>query len=133
MNVAEAVASRCSIHAFLDKPVPRETITRVLDYARMAPSGCNFQPWEATVLIGKPLKDLQDLLLGSEPDDPAEYDWAEAGRHKKYLPRRQSVGGAIYRAMGIKREEAGQMDVFARSNLLSFGAPVLLLCRFRSS
>ena len=50
MNIAEAVATRRSVRAYLDKPVPLETIRRILDEARMAPSGCNFQPWEATVL-----------------------------------------------------------------------------------
>ena len=52
MLVSEAVATRRSIRSFLDKTVPFETIERILERARMAPSGCNFQPWEATVLTG---------------------------------------------------------------------------------
>ena len=49
MNVTEAVTSRRSVREFLDKPVDLETIRRVMDKARWAASGCNFQPWEAAI------------------------------------------------------------------------------------
>lgn len=66
MNVSEAVATRRSIRSFLDKPVPFEVIQRILEKARMAPSGCNFQPWEAQVLTGAPLKALQERLMAAQ-------------------------------------------------------------------
>ncbi len=130
METSKAVATRRSVRAYHDKPVSFETIQRVLDRARMAPSGCNYQPWEATVLTGAPLKALQDVLLAAQPDDPAEYDWAAPGQHAKYLPRLQAVGAALYGAMGVSREQTDQREAFARANLTSFGAPVLLLCHF---
>src|SRR6185369_1291571 len=99
MNIAEAVASRRSIRAFNDTPVPLETVRRILDQARMAPSGCNFQPWEAVVLAGQPLKDLQDKLLAATPDDPQEYDFSAPGEKPKYKARLQAVGAAMYGAM----------------------------------
>jgi len=83
MNVAEAVATRRSIRAFKDTPVPFETVRRVLEQARMTPSGCNYQPWEATVLTGAPLAALQQRLLASQPDDPQEYDFAAPGQVPK--------------------------------------------------
>ena len=55
MDVFEAVESRRSVRAFLDRPVEEAKLRRVLDAARFAPSGCNYQPWEATVLTGEPL------------------------------------------------------------------------------
>src|SRR5579871_2213483 len=96
MIVSEAVASRRSVRAFLDTPVPFETIERVLERARMAPSGCNFQPWEATVLTGAPLKALQDALLASEPDSPMEYDYSAPGKHEKYQQRLSRLGACMY-------------------------------------
>lgn len=128
MNVAEAVATRRSIRAFKDTPVSLETVHRVLDQARMAPSGCNFQPWEAVVLTGEPLKALQNELLAAEPDDPTEYDFSAPGSDPKYQSRLQAVGAAMYGAMSVARSDKdGRVD-FVRSNMLSFGAPVLLLC-----
>ncbi|MDF8334271.1 nitroreductase [Novosphingobium cyanobacteriorum] len=130
MNVAEAVATRRSVRAFLDQTVPLETIERVLDRARMAPSGCNFQPWEAHVLTGSALKDLQAKLLASAPDDPLEYDFSAPGQVEKYQNRLRAVGAAMYGAMGILRDDAEARHKFMTSNLTSFGAPVLLLCHF---
>lgn len=130
MNVAEAVATRRSVRAFQETPVPFETIHRILDQARMAPSGCNYQPWEAVVLTGEPLKSLQDVLLAAQPDDPMEYDFAAPGQVPKYKARLDAVGAAMYGALAIVREDKESRMDFARSNLTSFGAPVLLLCHF---
>ena len=130
MHVAQAVASRRSIRAFIDKPVPFETIQHVLDQARMAPSGCNFQPWEATVLTGAPLRSLQERLLASQPDDPLEYDFSAPGQVEKYQARLRAVGAQMYGAMGVSREQTNLREAFTRVNLVSFGAPVLLLCHF---
>ena len=130
MIVADAVATRRSVRAFADTPVPLETIRNLLDQARWAPSGCNFQPWEATVLTGAPLKALQDRLLGSAVDDPLEYDFSAPGRVEKYQNRLKSLGAAVYGAMGIAREDSDSRAAFTRANCLSFGAPVLLLCHF---
>ena len=74
MQVSQAVATRRSIRAFEDRPVDLAVLRRVLDRAQMAPSGCNFQPWQATVLAGEPLKRLQERMLASQPQDPIEYE-----------------------------------------------------------
>ena len=130
MIVSEAVATRRSVRSFLDKPVPYETIRRILERARMTPSGCNFQPWEATILTGAPLKALQDRLLAAQPDSPMDYDFSEPGKREKYGARLKAVGAAMYGAMAIERGDGKARADFVQSNLVSFGAPVLLLCHF---
>jgi len=130
MNVTEAVLSRRSIRVFTDTPVSLETIRAVLETARWTPSGCNFQPWEAVVLTGAPLKALQDKLLPAEVDDPLEYRWDLPGAIDKYQARLQAVGAAMYSAQQIDRGDADARGDFVRQNKLSFGAPVLLLCHF---
>jgi nitroreductase len=130
MNVADAVATRRSVRAYQDRAVPYETIRRVLDQARMAPSGCNYQPWEATVLTGAPLKALQDVLLAAQPDDPLEYDWSAPAQSPRHQARLQAVGTAMYGALAIVREDKAARQDFTRSNLISFQAPILLLCHF---
>lgn len=130
MDVAEAVASRRSVRAFLPDSVSHETISRVLDRARMAPSGCNYQPWESTILTGAPLKALQERLLASEVDDPLEYDFAAPGQLRKYAVRLETLGAKMYGTMDIGREETDMRKAFARANIVGFGAPILLLCHF---
>lgn len=130
MNVAEAVASRRSIRAFTEQAVEPETLRRVLEAARMAPSGCNYQPWEATVLTGAPLKALQEVLLASKQDDPLEYDFSAPAQEEKYRQRLSTLGAQMYGAMAIGREDVDQRNLFSQQNLTSFGAPVLLLSHF---
>ncbi|MET1756752.1 nitroreductase [Novosphingobium sp. RD2P27] len=130
MDVAEAVATRRSIRAFRDTPVDLETIRRVLDQARMAPSGCNFQPWRATVLTGEPLKALQAKMLASAPQDPIEYSFSEPNASPTHLARLQNLGACMYGAMQVDRADKEGRDDFSRQNIVSFGAPVLLLCHF---
>ena len=130
MNIAEAVATRRSVREFLDTPVPLATIERVLDQARMTPSGCNYQPWESVVLTGAPLKALQDVLLAAKADDPLEYNWAAPGAYPEYQARLQAVGAAMYGALQIERADKAARTDFMQANLVSFGAPVLLLCHF---
>ncbi len=50
--VDQAIQTRQSIRAFLSQPVPRETLTHLLELAARAPSGTNTQPWKVYVLQG---------------------------------------------------------------------------------
>jgi nitroreductase len=45
MDVFEAIQERKSIRAYRDKPIPRETIERLLEAGRLAPSAGNSEPW----------------------------------------------------------------------------------------
>lgn len=130
MSVSEAVLSRRSIRAFKPDPVPLETLRRVLDKARWAPSGCNFQPWEATIVTGAPLAELQAKMLSSPMQDPIEYSWSDPEVIPECKARLHAVGAAMYQAMGVGRADADARADFVRNNATSFGAPAVLLCYF---
>jgi nitroreductase/NAD-dependent dihydropyrimidine dehydrogenase PreA subunit len=51
--VLRFLRSRRSIRHFLNKPVPRPVLERILDAGRYAPSGSNRQPWYITVVQSK--------------------------------------------------------------------------------
>lgn len=46
----ELVQNRQSNRSYLDKPVEKEKIERILEAARLAPSACNGQPWKFIVV-----------------------------------------------------------------------------------
>ena len=50
MDVFEAIAARRSIRAFDDKPLNDDVLERILEAARLAPSGNNRQPWRYVVV-----------------------------------------------------------------------------------
>ncbi|MBM3595745.1 MAG: nitroreductase [Alphaproteobacteria bacterium] len=133
MNVTEAVMSRRSIRSFTEQPVDPEVLRRVLDKARWAPSGCNYQPWEAHVVTGELLKQLQGAMLASEMQNPIEYSFSEPDKSPQHKARLQAVGAKMYGALQIAREDTQSRGDFSRQNIVSFGAPVLLLNYIRRS
>ncbi len=49
-SLSEIIESRYSCRQFQDKPIEKETLTRILSVARLAPSAVNYQPWEIMVI-----------------------------------------------------------------------------------
>lgn len=129
MNVTEAVTTRRSIRAFLDKPVDLETLTRVMDTARWAASGCNYQPWEASIVTGQPLKDLQAILT-TTPPQAAEYDWTAPGQEAAYTARLHGVSAGMFGAMGIARDDGAARMAAMAKNAVSFDAPAVMFVYF---
>ena len=131
MNVTEAIATRRSVRAFLDTPVEREKLTRILEKAQRSPSGGNTQPWHGIVLTGAPMQALfarvaEELPKGQAAFAP-EYHVYPPQLDGAYEQRRRGVGEDLYGALGISREnKAGRMMWFA-NNFRAFGAPVLML------
>jgi len=50
LTTKEAIEKRQSIRKFKTDPVPDEHITALLNAARLAPSGCNAQPWRFKII-----------------------------------------------------------------------------------
>jgi len=63
MHILEAITERRSARAFLDKPVERETLEKLLSLATQAPSAINIQPWEIVVVSGEERKRLSRILV----------------------------------------------------------------------
>ena len=63
MDILEALQDRRSTRAFLDKPVDKETLERLLSLAIQAPSAINIQPWEITLVSGEERKRLSRVLV----------------------------------------------------------------------
>jgi nitroreductase len=128
MDVREAVASRFSCRAFLPTPVPLATVREILELAARAPSGGNLQPWRVHALAGAVLADLEARIRPHAPANPrgegAEYPVYPSPLKEPYNARRFEVGAALYRAIGIPREDrAARYRQYAR-NFEFFGAPV---------
>lgn len=53
MNITEIMIKRKSVRHYLDKPVMRADIEKLIRYAGEAPSAINLQPWEYVVTYGE--------------------------------------------------------------------------------
>lgn len=125
--VEEAVAQRRSVRAFLDKPVPRETVERILALAARAPSGTNMQPWKVHVLTGASRDRFCDAVCAAF-DGPEKHanEWAYYPKEfrEPYLARRRKVGWDLYGLLGIARGETERMHAQHGRNFRFFDAPV---------
>ena len=128
MKVSDAVASRFSARAFLDKPVPKELIISILDRAKQAPSGGNLQPWHVHVLMGDAIKRFLALIAERMKANPmgegGEYEIYPANLWEPYRTRRFRCGEMLYESIRIPREDKpARLRQFA-NNFRFFGAPV---------
>ncbi|MEU9484758.1 nitroreductase [Streptomyces decoyicus] len=132
MDVYEAVKSRRAVRRFTDRPVPRETLERVLSAAAWAPSGSNIQPWRTYVLTGAPLAELKkragERLAAGDPWDAPEYEMYPYALKSPYRERRSAFGEQRYGALGIAREDLESRQRAAAANWDCFGAPASLFC-----
>jgi len=131
MNVTEAVNSRRTVRAFLDTPVDRAIIERVLEKAQRAPSGGNTQPWNAEIITGEPMQKLfksvaEVLPQGREAFSP-EYEIYPKDLDGAYEQRRRGVGEDMYGALEIPKDNKPARLMWFANNFRAFGAPVLML------
>ena len=129
MNVIEALEARKSVRAFLDKPVDKDQINKILDAARHSPSGVNTQPWQVAVVTGEAKKNLQEKIEASfrgGNKGKAEYQYYPGEWVEPFKSRRKACGLLMYQTLGITREDTErQIDQWA-ANYRSFDAPVTL-------
>lgn len=131
--VDAAITSRRSIRAFLDKPVAREDLERILEVAARAPSGTNTQPWKVYVLTGQARRDLSDAILAVHNDPELsrqhteEYAYYPREWVSPFIDRRRKVGWDLYSLLGLTRENKAGMAAQHARNFAFFDAPVGLI------
>jgi nitroreductase len=132
MKVSEATRTRRSIRAFLDKPVPPETLREVLEIAARAPSGGNLQPWRLYVLAGEALAEFRartrTRMAANPSQDPLEYHVYPENLWEPHRTQRFRVGEQMYALLGISREHRAERLRWFGNNYDFFGAPVGLFC-----
>jgi len=64
MDLFEAVRARRSIRAFSEGDIPDETVEKLIDAARKAPSAGNIQPWEFIIVKNKETKRKLSIAAG---------------------------------------------------------------------
>ena len=70
MDVVEAIRERKSVRAFKPDPVSQDILKKIIEQALRAPSWANTQPWEFTIVTGKPLEEIQKGFLERRPQEP---------------------------------------------------------------
>ncbi len=130
MDVITALQSRKSVRAYLDKPVTRQQMEKILDAARHAPSGANTQPWRVIVLGGA-AKDrlaarLETAFRNGDKGKP-DYRYYPDQWFEPYQARRRACGQQLYTALHIERQDRQRRTDQWAANYRAFDAPLMLL------
>lgn len=125
MSVTEILDSRYSVRAFLDNPVPKETLEEIFSAAQKSPSNCNVQPWQSLVVSGQMRDDLSKALVAAvmsgNPPNP-DFDWS-VKYQDEHRTRQFGSANALYSAMGIAREDKMARNIAMLRNWQFFDAP----------
>lgn len=120
----EIVLGRRSLRAFLPRPVPTETLRRVFDVARRAPSNCNTQPWITHVASGDSLQTLREEMPKRFMAGEISLDFPYDGvYHGVYKDRQYGSAQALYDSVGITREDKARRQEQFMRNFIFFDAP----------
>ncbi len=125
MSISDDLKKRVSIRAFLDRPVPEETLRKVFAAARLSPSNCNVQPWQIYVVSGAKKNELKDRLVatvmsGQAPDPDFDWKIRYEGIHRD---RQFGSAQALYGSMGIERSDKDGRLLAMLRNWTFFDAP----------
>ena len=92
MDLFEAIYGRRSIRKYLDKPIPKDVMMKIIDAARWAPSSCNRQLWEFVIVTKL---DIKQRIAD------------EACFGQKFLKKAPSLVVVFYDDTKERREETG--------------------------
>ncbi len=128
MDLNEAIHGRRSIRAFLPDPVPRETIRKIVDLARWAPSWGNTQPWEVVAADGEKAAELARkfeeagrALTNPRPDIEMPITFPDP-----YKDRYMDLGRALFTSMGVERGDKTARTEHYLNMYKFFGAPACI-------
>jgi nitroreductase len=124
------ITSRHCKRAFLDKPVPRPVLERVLSAAGHAPSPRNTQFWQVAVLTEEARAALSARLCAAlDSAGPRQPDYGNRPEPMgvPYEQRAFAWGAAFYGALGITRDDHADRAEVERMNLRFYGAPVAMI------
>ena len=129
MDVIEAIKTRHSVRAYLDKPVEEALVKEIIEISKQSPSGVNSQPWKVYVVMDQ-AKDalVKDVLEKFDAGSPEKEEY-QVYPNKEEIPewykaRQRACGFGMYGVLGIEREDIDKRVAQGRKNYEFFGAPV---------
>jgi nitroreductase len=129
MDFEHAIRTRYSCRKFLDRPVPKQTIEKLLELAQHTASWNNVQPWRIVIASGAAAKRFSAALLahiegGGKPNPDFLFPTEYLGSERE---RRKVCGVQLYTALGIGRDDKEGARRQMLENYRLFDAPHVAL------
>jgi len=126
MDVIEAILARHSVRDFSSRPVPEETVMKILETALRSPSGGNSQPWEVFVAAGATLERIRKVYKERSQGGtgaPA----APPPLPAKYQERMATIRNERLQLLGLEPSDPASGKVFSEWQARLFGAQVVVV------
>lgn len=121
---AEIIKRRYSVRAFRPERVPQAVLDEVFTLANHTPSNCNTQPWLVHVASGEPLETLRKAIPEAMMNGVFTMDFPYDGKyHGVYKERQGGAADAMFKSMGIAREDKVKRNEAFMRNFIFFDAP----------
>jgi nitroreductase len=124
MQFDDVLLGRRSVRGYKPDPVPKALIEEILTLAMRSPSSMNTQPWNFTVISGKP---LERNVAGVPHSREFRIGEAFAGQHRD---RQVGVAKQLFAAMGIEREDKEKRMDWVLRGFRQFDAPVCVIITY---
>jgi nitroreductase len=125
-TVIQALNSRSSKRAYLDKAVTKDIQEQILEAAANTPSGANMQPWITYAVSDKKvLKDIGDAII-AKMQTGVKYDqfiqYYPVKWKAPFKKRRMQTGIGLYNHMSIDRKDVESRTKMWHDNFRWFNA-----------
>lgn len=126
VNVIDAITTRTSKRKYLNKPIEKEIQLKILEAAKMTPSGANMQPWTVYAISNKEVLDtignniIAHIEAGGDVDQFIQYyplKWVNP-----YKKRRITTGANLYKLLEVDRKDEERRKELWHDNYRWFGA-----------
>jgi len=87
-QLLELVKSRRSTRRFKPDPIPEDSVSKIIEVARWAPSGFNLQPWEFVIIEKKDIKKAIVDICRANFEQGRRMEAAREAWQGQYNPRR---------------------------------------------
>ena len=127
MELIQTIMERHSIRKFLDKPVDKDILRRVLELGTHAASANNIQPWEIYVVTGERLEKLRETNVEDFRNDSAKDYCSTIPGDTQYKERARMIGKELFAKLDIPRDRYDLRKQWYEKGYRFFDAPVLFL------
>ncbi len=128
LEFEDLLNARYSCRRYLDKPVPAATVEGLVAKAQRSPSWGNTQPWRVYVAGGETALNIRQALVQAfqtkqeeAPDLAMPENFSGA-----MMDRYRDLGRALFKVLGIGREDKDKRAAHYSNNYNAFGAPALV-------
>lgn len=126
MDIVAAIETRTSIRAYLNKPIPKDVIIKILQSSLRTPSAVNTQPWNIYVVSGETLDNIKrdnvNMFLSGAKPTAKEQDFQGVFRQ-----RRVDLAKDLFKLLNIAREDAVKRKEWAAQGYRYFDAPAAII------